>query len=156
MSRFPVSVPTRATLLIRLKDWKDQKSWQEFYDTYWRMIYGLATRAGLSDAEAQDILQDTVCKVAEKIPGFNYDPKVGSFKAWLLTIARRRVIDALRRIRLENTRMAMPPAPSSEHPTKTSPLDQIPDPDSFDFDAAWDLEWKEGIYQAALDRIRKK
>lgn len=156
MSRFPVSVPTRPTLLIKLKDWKDQKSWQEFYDTYWRMIYGLATRAGLPDAEAQDILQDTVLKVAQKMPGFNYDPAIGSFKVWLLTIARRRVVDSLRRIRRENAHLAQPPIQSSEQPTKTSPLDQIPDPESFDFDAAWDLEWKEGLYEAALDQVRKR
>ena len=95
MSDLPHSIPTRATLLVRLKDCEDQKSWQEFYDTYWRMIYGLATRAGLPDSEAQDILQDTVIKVAEQMPRFQYDPKLGTFKGWLLKIARRRVIDTL-------------------------------------------------------------
>jgi len=50
-------------LLSRLKDWRDDASWQEFFDTYWRLIYGVARKAGLSDAEAQDIVQETVFSV---------------------------------------------------------------------------------------------
>jgi RNA polymerase sigma-70 factor (ECF subfamily) len=53
-------IPTRATLLDRMKDWKDQSSWQEFFDTYWKLIYGVARKGGLSDAEAQDVVQETI------------------------------------------------------------------------------------------------
>jgi RNA polymerase sigma-70 factor (ECF subfamily) len=152
MSQFPFSVPTRATLLVRLKDREDQESWQEFYDIYWRMIYGMALRSGLPEAEAQDILQETVIKVAEKMPGFNYDPKLGSFKGWLLKIARRRIIDALRKLRRERVHLV----PGTDHGPGTATLERIPDPASLDFDAIWDQQWKEGLYEAALDRIRRR
>ena len=59
---------TRWSLLVRLKDWQDQASWQEFFDLYWRLIYAVAVKAGLSDAEAQDVVQDTLLSVARKIP----------------------------------------------------------------------------------------
>ena len=53
-------IPTRASLLSRLKDWEDQTSWREFFDTYGRLIYGVARKAGLADAEAQDAVQETL------------------------------------------------------------------------------------------------
>ena len=49
-----------STLLSRLKNADDHAGWQEFFDTYWKLIYGVARKAGLNDAEAQDAVQETV------------------------------------------------------------------------------------------------
>ena len=67
-------LPTRRSLLIRLRNWDDQESWRNFFDTYSRLIYGFARKAGFGDAEAQDIVQETVVTVAKHIPQFEYDP----------------------------------------------------------------------------------
>ncbi len=56
-------IPTRASLLGRLKNWDDQRSWQEFYDTYRHLIYSVASKAGLSDPEAEDVVQETFLSV---------------------------------------------------------------------------------------------
>ena len=80
-------IPTRESLLSRLKDWGDGDSWQEFFETYRRLIYGTARKAGLTDAEAQDIVQETVISVAKNIEGFRYDPAVCSFKTWIMPLA---------------------------------------------------------------------
>ena len=48
-------IATRHSLLNRLKDWGDQASWQEFFDAYWQLIYNVAVKAGLSDAEVSDL-----------------------------------------------------------------------------------------------------
>lgn len=61
------SIPTRPSLLARMKDWEDQKSWQDFFNTYWRLIYGVAVRAGLTATEAGEVVQETVLAVAKKI-----------------------------------------------------------------------------------------
>src|SRR5436305_15266540 len=96
-------IPTRVTLLHRLKNWQDDSSWQEFFDTYWKLIYGVARQAGLADAEAQDIVQETLVAVARHMPKFKYDPGIGSFKTWLLNMTRWRIIDhAGRRAPLAN------------------------------------------------------
>ena len=84
-------LPTRTSLLRRLKQWEDQESWRDFFDTYWKLIYSAAVKAGLNDAEAQDVVQDTVIAVAKKIEDFKYDPAVDSFKGWLLYLTRKRV-----------------------------------------------------------------
>ena len=67
-------IPTRTSLLERLKRWDDQESWRDFFNTYWRLIYGAAVKAGLSDAEAQEAVQETVIIVSKKMEDFKYDP----------------------------------------------------------------------------------
>jgi len=88
---------TRQSLLSRLKDWEDHESWRDFFDTYWRLIYGLALRSGLTTTEAEDVVQETLLAVAKEMPDFKYDPARGSFKGWLLEITRRRIANQVRR-----------------------------------------------------------
>lgn len=145
------SIVTRASLLDRLKDREDQGSWQEFFDTYWQLIYRVAKKAGLTDAEAQDIVQETVIAMVNKLPGFIYDPKVCSFKTWMLRLTRWRIIDALRK-RLPQS---VPPATDNDATaTASSGLDRIPDESSLDLDAVWDNEWEKSLLAAALQRVK--
>ena len=90
-------IPTRATLIQRLKNWQDQSSWQDFFDTYWKLIYGTAIKSGLTATEAQDVVQETMISVAKHMPAFKYDPAIGSFKTWLLNMTRWRITDQLRK-----------------------------------------------------------
>ena len=73
-------IPTRYSLLSRLQDWDDQESWKDFFDTYWRLIYSFALKAGLTDAEAQDVVQETVMCVARDIDKFKRDRQLGRSK----------------------------------------------------------------------------
>ena len=41
-------IPTRSSLLHRLKNWQDESSWQEFFNVYWKLVYGVARKAGMS------------------------------------------------------------------------------------------------------------
>jgi DNA-directed RNA polymerase specialized sigma24 family protein len=90
-------LPTRRSLLSRLGNWDDQESWREFFDTYSQLIYRIAVKAGLTDAEAQDVVQETVFIVAKKIPAFKYDPALGSFQSGLMLITRRRIEKQLKK-----------------------------------------------------------
>src|SRR6185436_20130176 len=94
-------IPTRQSLLERLRRWDDQCSWQEFFDSYWGLIYGVARKAGLNDADAQDVVQETIIATARKMPEFRYDPSVGTFKAWLMRLTRWRIADHFRRQQYE-------------------------------------------------------
>jgi len=58
-------IPTRQSLLTRLKNWDDQEGWREFFETYWRLIYRVTRKADLSDAEAQDVVQKTMVAIAK-------------------------------------------------------------------------------------------
>src|SRR5690242_3097851 len=84
---------TRWSLIGRLKNWDDRTGWQQFFDSYWRLIYRTATRSGLTEVEAQEVVQETVLSVARKMKDFQANPGAGSFKGWLLQITRRRIAD---------------------------------------------------------------
>jgi len=61
------TISTRYSLLSRLEDRGDQDSWRDFFNTYWRFIYSVALKSGLTEAEAQDVVQETVISVARDI-----------------------------------------------------------------------------------------
>src|ERR1017187_727339 len=90
-------IPTRYTLLSRLEDRGDQDSWKDFFDTYWRLIYSVAVKSGLTEAEAQDVVQETIISVARDIHKFKRDRALGSFKGWLRNLTRWRIADQLRK-----------------------------------------------------------
>ena len=142
-------IPTRASLLSRLKDWQDETSWKVFFDTYWKLIYTAAFKAGLSDAEAQDVVQETVISVSNKLPGFIYDPNLCSFKTWMLRLTRWRIIDTLRKRMPQSV-----PAAADTEGTATSPLERIADGSSLHLDAVWDEEWENSLLEAALQRVK--
>ena len=91
------SLPTRDSLLNRIKDLGDDASWRDFFNTYWELIYNLARKAGLSQSEAQDVMQETVMAVSRNIGNFRTGTEYGSFKAWLRQQSRWRIADQFRR-----------------------------------------------------------
>jgi RNA polymerase sigma factor (sigma-70 family) len=148
-------IPTRASLLERLKDLGDQGSWNEFYQTYRGLIYSVARRAGLNETDAEEVVQDTVIAVARKMPGFRYDPTVDSFKGWLLTVTRWRILDQQQKRQQMGSQGLPKSAPMHDEGTRTSPSEQIPDPAGFDLAAIWDEEWERNLLQTALGRIKR-
>jgi len=145
------SLPTRASLLRRLRDTGDAESWRTFFDTYWRLIYNVSRKSGLADEDAQDVVQETIIAVARRMPGFDYRPEDGSFKQWLLLITRRRIQDQLRRHYRSLPRAELAGASLAQV------LESVPAPESAPderIDAAWKLAWREHLLAAALARVR--
>ena len=145
-------IPTRQSLLSRLKDWNDQESWKAFFDTYWKLIYRTALKAGLSDAEAQDVVQETVISVSKSIPNFRYDPEKGSFNSWLLKVTTRRITDQLQKRGPVGRRAETGTGTS----TRTATIERIPDPAGFGLEELWDEEWEQNLIEAATQRVKNK
>lgn len=83
-------LPTRNSLLSRLRDWEDHERWREFFETYWRFLYSIACRCGLPNENARDVVQETVVAAAKGLrEGRFVRTEGGSFKAWLQVIVRR-------------------------------------------------------------------
>src|SRR6266498_1115756 len=140
------SLATRRSLLSRLKQSNAQKSWREFFDTYWRMIYTTALNAGLTDSEAQEVVQETVLTVVRKIKSFRYDPAVGSFKGWLLTTVRWRIGDQFRK---RQQQIRPPSSRPAAETSRTATLERIADPGAINLDAVWEEEWQRMLFAAA-------
>jgi DNA-directed RNA polymerase specialized sigma24 family protein len=123
-------IPTKASLLGRLKNPKDQASWQEFFDTYWNLIYGVARKAGLSDDNSREVLEATMDSVAEHMPKFRYDPEISSFKAWLHQLIRLQIISRT----LKRRPSTGAPARETSAPETNSSAKAL--------DQMWEAEWK--------------
>ena len=86
---------TSPTLLGRLRrEPTDQEAWAQFVDHYGPRIYGWCRAWGLQDADAQDVTQTVLVRLAEKLRCFTYDPS-RSFRAWLKTLAHHAWSDFL-------------------------------------------------------------
>ena len=141
---------TRRSLIERLADWNDRKHWQEFFDGYWKLIYSAARKSGLTDAEAQEVVQETIITVAKNIEKLKYDPAIGSFKGWLLQITRWRIVDQFRKREPGNAK-----SPRGAEDRLTATIDRVPD-SGVDLDAVWEAEWKENLLEGAIARVKKK
>ena len=144
-------LPTRASLLSRLRDCQDQAGWREFFESYWRLIYSVARKSGLPDSQAQDVVQNTFIYLSRRMPNFRYDPARGSFKSWLRVVTRSRIHEFLRRER-----------PAERRGVEALPglgddlLESIPDSSGDALDELWQREWEENLVATALRRVRAK
>jgi RNA polymerase sigma factor (sigma-70 family) len=87
---------TSATLLRRLRDPADRDAWSAFALNYGQRIYVWCRRWKLQEADAEDVTQGLLVSIPTKMRSFLYDPKIGSFRAWLKTVVRHALTDFVR------------------------------------------------------------
>jgi RNA polymerase sigma factor (sigma-70 family) len=141
------ALETRATLLIRLRDASDQEAWRLFASIYTPLVYRYAMKNGLQDADAADVAQETMCNVVRVIRDFEYDPKRGSFRGWLLTVVR----NTLRKRHRKAQHQALGSGDTQVH----SLLQQSPDP-SPDSDEEWDREYELWLFHKVAKWIKEE
>jgi RNA polymerase sigma-70 factor (ECF subfamily) len=136
---------TRASLLLRLRDSRDQAAWKEFVELYAPLIYRYARNHGLQDADAMDLSQEVLTAVAGAVSHMEYDPQRGSFRSWLLTVVWRR---------LANWRRAQRIRPrGSGDPVTHQLLEQRPAPQNEE--TAWEAEWEQRVFAWACEQVRR-
>jgi len=147
-------IPTRQSLLERLREWDNHASWQEFFDIYWKLIYRTALNTGLRPVEAEEVVQETVISVAKQMPGFRYrsSEEGGSFKKWLLNLTSWRIKDQLRKRRPESSLDAVLPG---HDPGRTDGGEWM-DPESNALEQKWDAEWEGTLLEAAMLRVKRR
>ena len=140
---------TRSSLLLRLKNWDDKKSWQEFDGMYRKLVYGYSRRSGLSHEESEEVTNDVFVRVAKTIQEFESNPDKGSFRGWLMNLAHWRVTDKFR------SRPRDAQAPHRVAPgDRTATIERIQDPHCED--DLWDKEWQERLLDTAFERIGRR
>ena len=133
----PVLIPTRESLLSRLKETSAEESWREFFDTYWRLIYHNARKAGLSDEDGQEVVQETMIALTKNIADFRYNPARCSFKTWLLNLTRWKILD---RLRLNEKVL------KDQQNFRAQIQERI--------EKAWDEDWRLNVTEEALRRVQ--
>ncbi len=123
---------TDPNLIDSAKDWRDDAGWKVFFDRYAASIRKHACSSGLSEAEAEDVLQESMVKVARYLPGFEYDRTICKFRTWLNQIVNQRIFEMLNRRRkslfpeevVEELRQRLhPQASSAEDPVRQAEAD---------------------------------
>src|SRR5262245_53427189 len=90
---------TRHSLIARVKDLADGVAWTEFMGMYRPVVYRMARRRGMQEADAQDLTQRVFLAISQAIEGWEPDPNRPPFRAWLVTVTRNAITKALSRSR---------------------------------------------------------
>ncbi len=155
------SIQTRPSLLNRLKAGDDAESWKEFYRVYGKLVRDFAIHAGMTDTEADEVVQETAIAAARHLPEFRYDPKVCRFKTWLLNQTSWRIKDQLKKRRREErfvgaaaVRVGESHSLRSDDAARTATVERVPDPAAVNLDALFDTEWRKNLMSTALERLQ--
>ncbi len=134
---------TRPSLLVRLKDTADHEAWRQLVELYAPLVYRFLRRRNLQDADAADLTQEVLRGVASAIDRFEYDPRRGSFRGWLFTVARNKLHTFLERQNrrrrhteeVDDERLQQEPAPSDE-------------------EELWEQEYRQRLFDWAAEQVR--
>jgi RNA polymerase sigma-70 factor (ECF subfamily) len=134
---------TRPSLLVRLRDARDEDAWRQFIDLYAPLVYGFARRQGLQDADAADLAQEALIAVAGAVGRLEYDPARGAFRNWLFTVVRRKLSNRRRAQRARpDERIA---AAEGVPERRAAPLEE----------AEWDEEFRRRLFAWACEEARR-
>jgi RNA polymerase sigma-70 factor (ECF subfamily) len=143
---------TRASLIERLRDRDDRDSWREFFDRYWKLVYGLAIKSGLTEEEAQDVVQETMVSISKNLDEYQYKPQECSFKSWIFRMAKWRIIDEIRKRPPAFTQSARP----NREPDRTPTVERVADDATPQLDQFWEEEWQKNLLDVALARVKQR
>jgi RNA polymerase sigma-70 factor (ECF subfamily) len=141
----PEPPPTRASLLVRLRDPRDTEAWRQFVQLYASVVYGYARRRGLQDADAADLMQEVFRAVAASAGRLDYDPRRGTFRGWLFTVTRNKLYNFLD----GRKRHAAGSGDSGAQEALAEKVVQTEDAA-----ALWDQEYERRVFAWAAEQVR--
>lgn len=75
---------------------RDPEAWRQFVFLYGPLVYRWCRRAGLQETDAADVGQEVFAAVARSIADYRHDRQGDSFRGWLRTITRNKLLDFAR------------------------------------------------------------
>lgn len=97
ISPLPTRTPVSDIHLLQGIAERDQRAFLALYERYGNLVYSLALRVVRHQVMAEEVTQDVFLKVWQQPTRWN--PALGQFSSWLLTITRNAGIDRLRKER---------------------------------------------------------
>ena len=97
----PDGETTRPSLLRRVRDYRDDPAWKDFFASYDPILRQWSRRLSLDPDTADELCQRTWMRLTQRMREFKYDPS-GSFRGWL-----RRVFDSQRRRVIRRTKQEL-------------------------------------------------
>jgi RNA polymerase sigma factor (sigma-70 family) len=141
------NVPTRPSLLVRLREPGEQEAWREFVEIYTPLVFGFCRGRGLSEADAADVTQDVLRAVAAALPRFEYDPQRSTFRNWLFTVVRSK---------FNNHLAGAARRPRTAGDTTLARYRDLTAEGDGEAEEAWRREHRSGLVRWAAGRIRSE
>ena len=132
---------TSSSLLRRLRDTQDQTSWSEFVALYEPLLTRYVRKKGVSEHDAQDVVQGVLIALLRKLPTFELDRGRGRFRTWLWQVTHNAVVDWARSRRRSQDMEAKLRQDFRE--------EAGPEPDR-----DWDAEVQKRVLEYALEKIK--
>jgi RNA polymerase sigma-70 factor (ECF subfamily) len=142
MARDDSQLHTRPSLLLRIRDQQDAEAWQTFVQVYAPLIYGYCRHRRLQEADAADVAQEVLARVARSIRSFQYDPARGRFRDWLGRITLNEVVRFVERTKR--------PGRGAGGEAQAD-LEQCESPE---LDSAWAEQFHAHLLDTAMERVR--
>ena len=137
---------TRQSLLIRLAEQSD-RAWAEFLEVYERALYRYCRANRLQQADAEDVTQEVLAALVQRVPDWNADRSQGSFRGWLFRVARNISVDLV----TARSRQAI----GSGDANVRAMLAEVPQSE-LDQKAAMEHEYRRSLFQWAAARAKSE
>lgn len=142
----PASPPdTRASLILRLQNADDVAAWDEFAELYGPVVFRTARARGFQVADAENVVQEVLLAVAQSISQWLERDDRGSFRRWLLSLARNHAVNMLTQ---RATRSLGEDGLAGE-----LALNELPVADRIS--SLIDLEYERAVFQWAAQRVQQ-
>ena len=138
---------TSLSLLERACREDDSQSWNRLAQLYSPLLKTWLRRFEVQDADAEDIVQDVLCLVSQKLPDFRHNRRKGAFRSWLRAILITRLKEFWR---LRQKR----PVPTGKSSFLTH-LEELEDGQS-EMSQLWDSEHDEFVLRRLLDCVKPR
>jgi RNA polymerase sigma-70 factor (ECF subfamily) len=136
---------TRQSLIDRVRNARDDAAWREFVSIYEPLVYRVARRQGLQDADAQEITQEVLIAVAGAIDRWQPTREQGAFRAWLFRITRNLTLNLL----VKQQRQVR----GTGDTAWLRRLDEIPEP-SAEESAVFQEEYRRQLFRQAAQQVK--
>jgi RNA polymerase sigma-70 factor (ECF subfamily) len=88
---------TRVSLLMRVCNLRDSRSWGEFHAIYRPLIFGYLRGLNLQEHDANDLTQEVFWRLMRFLPRFTLDRRKARFRAYLWKLTYNTLVDRARR-----------------------------------------------------------
>ena len=140
------SIPTtQVSLILRLRDASDADAWEQFVSLYHPLIWSVAKRLRMSDADAHDACQDTLLRLSQVVHQWSPSGSNSNFRGWLFRVARNYM---LRQFEKDNKRTV-----SAVDQAGEQFLDQLAE-DSTEGESEFQLELRRQLFAIAIDAVK--
>ena len=137
---------TRQTLIAKIRNQHDDKSWEEFVYFYERYIFVVVNKMGVNYDNCEDLVQRVLLALWEKLPDFEYMPDKCKFRTWMNKIIKHVVISYFRK------------SQRHQNDIKRAALQHINDKvEDFDLPDIYEVaetEWKVHVSNLAWENIK--